>query len=95
MQAARYRRNAEVVAASVMTRRTAVLSGHAHGGADRAPYLGPVSTSSTLPRAVARGGLHRFGGGTIYISRGAGCERGQAPCMRLLCPPGITILTLR
>jgi predicted MPP superfamily phosphohydrolase len=43
---------------------------------------------------VAAGGLHAIDGNPIYVSRGVGCERGQAPRIRFFCPPEISLLTL-
>ena len=58
------------------------------------PGFGPPLTLSTLPRAVAAGGLHPARGSHVYVSRGLGMERHWAPRLRLFCPPEITLLTL-
>ena len=50
----------------------------------------PPMTDSNVPGHVAGGGLHELTGRRIYVSRGIGCERGQAPRIRFLCPPEIT-----
>ena len=71
-----------------------VVAGHTHGGQVVVPFFGPPITLSRLPRRIAAGGLHVFDGNRIYISRGLGCERGQAPRVRFLCPPEISLLTL-
>ena len=71
-----------------------VVSGHTHGGQVVIPGFGPLITLSHVPRRVAAGGLHRLDGNRIYVSRGVGCERGQAPRIRFLCPPELSILTL-
>jgi predicted MPP superfamily phosphohydrolase len=76
------------------TRIDLVVSGHTHGGQIVVPGFGPPMTLSHVPRRVAAGGLHRLDGRTIYVSRGVGCERGQAPRMRFLCPPELTLLEL-
>lgn len=71
-----------------------VVAGHTHGGQVVVPGFGPPLTLSRVPRAVAAGGLHRLGGPPIYVSRGVGHEHGQAPRLRLFCPPEISLLTL-
>ncbi|MCG8405022.1 MAG: metallophosphoesterase [Phycisphaerales bacterium] len=72
-----------------------VVAGHTHGGQVVIPFLGPPITFSKLPMAVAAGGIHWYQGNMIYISRGVGCERGQAPRVRFLCPPEMTLLHLK
>jgi predicted MPP superfamily phosphohydrolase len=71
-----------------------VVAGHTHGGQIVVPGYGPPVTLSSVPREVAAGGLHRIGGNPIYVSRGVGSERGQAPRIRFLCPPEVSILEL-
>ncbi|MDR3637947.1 MAG: metallophosphoesterase [Isosphaeraceae bacterium] len=71
-----------------------VIAGHTHGGQIVVPGYGPPLTLTNVPRAVAAGGLHRVGGNAIYVSRGVGCERGQAPRIRFLCPPEISLVEL-
>ncbi len=71
-----------------------VVAGHTHGGQVVVPGYGPPITLSNVPRSVAAGGLHKIGGNLIYVSRGVGHERGQAPRIRFLCPPEISIITL-
>ena len=72
-----------------------VVSGHTHGGQIVVPFFGPIMTLSHVPRSVAAGGLHQIDGNYIYVSRGVGCERMQAPRIRFLCPPEISLLTLK
>lgn len=72
-----------------------VVSGHTHGGQVRLPLVGPLITFSKLPAAVAAGGLHSLDGRRVFVSRGIGWERGSAPRMRFLCPPEVTVLTLK
>jgi predicted MPP superfamily phosphohydrolase len=69
-----------------------VVSGHTHGGQVVVPGFGPPLTLSRVPRAVAAGGLHAIAGNPIYVSRGVGCERDQAPRIRFLCPPEISLI---
>ena len=71
-----------------------VVAGHTHGGQIVVPGFGPPMTLSNVPRAVAAGGLHSLKDNAIYVSRGVGSERGQAPRIRFLCPPEITLLEL-
>ena len=71
-----------------------LVAGHTHGGQVRLPLLGPPLTLSAVPRAVAAGGLHVRDGRRVYVSRGLGWERGQAPRIRFLCPPEVTVMTL-
>ena len=71
-----------------------VVAGHTHGGQIVVPGFGPPMTLSGVPRAVAAGGLHRIEKNPIYVSRGVGCERGQAPRVRFLCPPEVSLLRL-
>ncbi len=72
-----------------------VIAGHTHGGQVRLPGIGPLMTLSSVPNRVAAGGLHSINGNRIYVSRGLGRERRQAPSIRFLCPPEITLLTLQ
>ena len=71
-----------------------VVAGHTHGGQIRLPFFGPPFTASRVPRPVAAGGHHDLGGRRVYVSRGVGYERGQAPRIRFLVPPEISLLTL-
>ncbi|HTE06996.1 MAG TPA: metallophosphoesterase, partial [Planctomycetota bacterium] len=72
-----------------------VVAGHTHGGQVRLPWIGPLITLTAVPRAVAGGGLHELNGTPLYVSRGVGHEQGDAPRVRFLCPPEISLLTLR
>jgi uncharacterized protein len=71
-----------------------VVAGHTHGGQIVVPGYGPPVTLSHVPIEVAAGGLHRIDENPIYVSRGVGSERGQAPRIRFLCPPEVSILEL-
>jgi predicted MPP superfamily phosphohydrolase len=64
------------------------LAGHVHGGHLQLPLLGAF----TRPRFGVNylEGTYQVGTMTLYVSRGLG----GAP-LRLLCPPEVTILTLR
>ena len=73
-----------------------VVAGHTHGGQVALPFIGPLMAFTDVPLAVAAGGLHDLGAGRrIYVSRGVGVERDQAPRVRLNVPPEISLLTLR
>ena len=72
-----------------------VIAGHTHGGQVVVPGYGPPLTLTHVPRTIAAGGLHQHNGNHIYVSRGVGRERGQAPSVRFFCPPEITVLSVR
>jgi hypothetical protein len=68
------------------------LSGHNHGGQMCLPFVGPVIVPSRHGLRYA-GGLYRVGGNSLLnVSRGIGVSSGG---LRILCPPEITVLTLR
>lgn len=71
-----------------------VVAGHTHGGQVQLPVVGPLITLSAVPRPVAAGGLHWLNGYPLYVSRGVGIERGQAPPVRFLCPPAVDVIYL-
>lgn len=71
-----------------------VVAGHTHGGQVSFPLFGPLMTLTEVPRAVAAGGLHKMGERDIYVSAGVGCERAQAPKMRLGVLPSVAVVTL-
>ncbi len=71
-----------------------VVSGHTHGGQVQVPYAGPPTVASRVPRGVGAGGLHVLDGRRLYVTRGVGVERGQAPKLRIGSPPEVSLLTL-
>jgi predicted MPP superfamily phosphohydrolase len=78
------------------TRVDLTVAGHTHGGQVALPLLGPPVLSTGVPSEVGAGGLHDLGGGRrIYVSRGIGMERGQAPPVRIGVPPEVSLLRLR
>ncbi|ADB52363.1 metallophosphoesterase [Conexibacter woesei DSM 14684] len=74
------------------TRIDLVVAGHTHGGQFQLPLIGPLRTASRVGRTIGAGGLHELDGRRIYVSRGVGVERGQAPKLRFRAPPEISIL---
>ncbi|MFZ5479614.1 MAG: metallophosphoesterase [Myxococcota bacterium] len=73
-------------------RRDLNLAGHTHGGQVQLPGIGPLLTLSAVPRAWASGPTRLDDGSWLYVSRGVGMERRQAPRLRFLCPPEIVIV---
>lgn len=69
------------------------LAGHTHGGQIVIPGFGAPLTFSTLDRKYARG-LFRFGDHWLNVTAGIGMEGGQAPRIRLFCPPEVCLITL-
>jgi len=70
------------------------LAGHTHGGQVRLPVLGPVTTLSSVPRRYAAGLSVRPAGGHLFVSRGIGMERENAPRLRFLCRPQLVVIDL-
>lgn len=78
------------------TRVDLAVAGHTHGGQIQVPFLGPLTVASRVDRSVGAGGLHDLGGERrLYVSRGVGLERGQAPPIRFGAPPEVSLLRLR
>ena len=77
------------------TRVDLTVAGHTHGGQLQLPLIGPPMIASDVPRKVGAGGLHELGGRRIYVSRGVGVERGQAPKLRFRAAPEVTIIDLK
>ena len=83
-----------VLARATPSRIDLQVSGHTHGGQVAVPCVGPIMTLTAVPRHVAAGGLHDLDGNAIYVGRGVGLERGQAPQVRFGVRPDIGVLTL-
>jgi hypothetical protein len=71
-----------------------VMAGHTHGGQVALPLVGPPITLSEAPREVGAGGLNELGGRQIYVSRGVGMERHDAPRIRLGARPELALLLI-
>jgi predicted MPP superfamily phosphohydrolase len=67
------------------------LSGHTHAGQIRLPALGAVVKAAKVPRRFLQG-LWNYKTLLGHTSPGLGCS---GLSIRLLCPPEITILTLK
>jgi predicted MPP superfamily phosphohydrolase len=76
------------------TRVDLTVAGHTHGGQVQLPVVGPLTIASRVPREVGAGGLHELDGRSIYVSRGVGAERAQAPRLRLGAVPEVSLITL-
>jgi predicted MPP superfamily phosphohydrolase len=77
------------------TRIDLVAAGHTHGGQVQIPFFGPLRDASGVSREISGGGLHVLRGRAIYVSRGVGVERRQAPRLRFGAPPEISIIDVR
>lgn len=71
-----------------------LLAGHTHGGQVRLPGYGPLLTFSAVPRDWAAGLSRLSDGRPLYVSRGVGMERYDAPRLRFACRPEVTLLDL-
>ncbi len=71
-----------------------VVAGHTHGGQVVVPGIGPLINFQRLPLRNSAG-LHTVAGQRLYVSRGIGLERFEAPRVRFLCPPEITLIEIR
>jgi len=73
-----------------------IFAGHTHGGQIRVPWFGgsrSLTTNSDLPNWRSRG-LTKLNGST-YLSVSAGMGYGKFAPIRVLCPPEVTIMTIR
>jgi predicted MPP superfamily phosphohydrolase len=68
-----------------------ILGGHTHGGQVRVPFVGALTTNSSLPNRLACGPF-RVGRAWLHVSPGLGT--GQYSRIRFNCPPEATLLEL-
>jgi len=71
-----------------------MLAGHTHGGQVRLPLVGPITTLSDVPGRYAAGLAERRAGGRLFVSRGVGMERENAPRLRFFCRPELAVIDL-
>ncbi|MBN2579907.1 MAG: metallophosphoesterase [Pirellulales bacterium] len=71
-----------------------LIAGHTHGGQVQLPGLGPAVTNCYIPRRWASGMTALPGGGNLFVSRGIGMERSDAPRLRFLCRPEVAVIDL-
>ncbi|MBI1729517.1 hypothetical protein HY229_02470 [Candidatus Acetothermia bacterium] len=71
-----------------------LIAGHTHGGQVQLPWLGPLVTASNVPRSWADGLTQLDPYRTLIVSRGTGMERDDAPRLRFLCRPELTLIEL-
>lgn len=69
-----------------------LVAGHTHGGQVRLPGIGPLITFSRVPRAWAAGHTRIGEGKHLFVSRGVGMERRDAPRLRFLCRPQLVFI---
>lgn len=72
-----------------------LLAGHVHGGQVQLPFYGPLMTLSELPRDWTHGRTELPWGGDLFVSRGVGMERRDAPRLRFLCRPELVVIDVR
>lgn len=69
-----------------------LIAGHTHGGQVQAPIVGPLLTLSRVRCSWASGLNEIRPGQHLFVSRGIGMERGEAPRLRFLCRPELAIV---
>jgi predicted MPP superfamily phosphohydrolase len=69
-----------------------ILSGHNHGGQIRLPLIGPMIVPSRHGLRFADGARRAGPDSVVNVSRGVGVSSGG---VRILCPPEVTVITLR
>jgi predicted MPP superfamily phosphohydrolase len=69
-----------------------LIAGHTHGGQVQLPSVGPLITLSRVRRSWASGLNEIRAGQHLFVSRGIGMERGEAPRLRFLCRPELAII---
>ena len=68
-----------------------ILAGHTHGGQVRVPFVGALTTNSSLPNRLAAGPT-RVGEAWLHVTPGLGT--GPYSRIRFNCPPEATLLEL-
>lgn len=66
-----------------------MLAGHTHGGQVSLPFIGPPILPSSFKYQK---GFYRINKSLMYVNRGLGLI---APPVRILCPPEITVFSLK
>lgn len=84
----------DVMPAAVAAGVDLYLAGHTHGGQLRLPFFGALVTASNHGKKYEMG-MYRDGSTILYVNRGMGMEGAGAPRARFLCPPELTLFTLR
>ncbi|MEX2187986.1 MAG: metallophosphoesterase [Pirellulales bacterium] len=69
-----------------------LIAGHTHGGQVQLPVVGPLVTLSRVRRSWASGLTEIRSGQHLFVSRGIGMERSDAPRLRFLCRPELAII---
>ena len=69
-----------------------LIAGHTHGGQVVLPGFGPLMTLSEVPREQASGHTALEWGADLFVSRGVGMERMDAPRLRLFCRPEVMVI---
>ncbi|UCD15100.1 MAG: metallophosphoesterase, partial [Candidatus Omnitrophota bacterium] len=69
------------------------LAGHTHGGQVNVPFYGALITCSRYGKKY-ESGKYRVNNMVLYVNRGIGMEGGDAPRVRFLCRPQITIFDI-
>lgn len=70
------------------------LAGHTHGGQVRVPFYGAIITFSNYGKKYEMG-EYKVGNTTLYVNRGIGMEGGNAPRVRFLSRPEITVFDIK
>ena len=69
------------------------LAGHTHGGQVALPFYGALITLSKRGKQF-ESGLHKLGNTCEYTNRGIGMEGGNAPRVRFLARPEVTVFDI-
>jgi predicted MPP superfamily phosphohydrolase len=69
------------------------LAGHTHGGQVALPFYGALITASNRGKQF-ESGLHKLGNTYEYTNRGIGMEGGNAPRVRFLARPEVTVFDI-